>query len=184
MALTELDPVASGATPDDGASSDDARPLRWIADIAYAYLLEAGEGRNGRELLPIVSREVSIGPKALKLALELDERIIREGKTWTAAVPEIDSRRPLERSLQLLIERAGLPLPASALGDRLASIYSREAEALADLASRLARGRKGLFFADETRIGLLDWLLDPSAGSVEDVEFENFEETAEIEVTA
>ena len=177
MGLAELETIS----PTEPSSSPQDVALRWVADLIYAHLLQSEAPVAGRELLPVINARASVGAKALKHALDTDPRIRREERRWVAQVPGLDPKRPIERSIVTLIETAGCPLSPQALGRQLSSVYPREEEALMDLVHRLTRGRRDFFAAGEGRIGLLEWLLDPSAGNADDVEFENFEETDELD---
>lgn len=176
MGLAELEPTPSQSleTPQDVA-------FRWVADQAYYYLLETGAAANGRELLPVVNENASVGPKALKRALELDPRFQRQERRWGIVSHELDERRPIERSVVALIDAAGQPLSTSALGRQLALVYPREESALMEITERLVTNRPDFFAAGEDVIGVREWLLDASAENLEDIEFENFEDTSEIQ---
>jgi hypothetical protein len=177
MGLAELEPIQTQPLP---ASAKEIA-FRWIADLVYHELLQSGQSASGRDLLPLVNESASVGPKALKIALEQDPRIRREDRRWVATVQGIDAKRPIERAIVAIIEAAGYPLSLQAIGRQLAFHYPREESALMELAERLVRGRQDFFMISNDLIGLTSWLLDPAAGNKEDVEFENFEDTTEIE---
>ncbi len=177
--MTLAEPAPPVAAPSDDLK---ALALRWAADAAYLYLVEAEEPVAGRELLPVVNDILRIGPKALKRALELDPRIARHERRWITHNEEVDPRRPLERSVTQLIERIGLPLLPEAIAQQLAAGYSREETALMNLVDRLVETRNDFIEMDDQRIAVASWLIDPSAGDPAEIEFENFEETDELDL--
>lgn len=177
MSVAELEPTAPPGAPETPREI----ALRWVADLAYLYLVLSDESVPGRELLPEVNRFAPVGPKALKLAMENDPRIHRDERRWKVITQVLDPRRPIERAIVALIEAAGLPLDTDAMGWQLSTVYTREESALSDLVARMIKGRPDFFDAGEDRVGASEWLLDATADNEEDLEFENFEDTTEID---
>jgi hypothetical protein len=177
MGLAELEPIAS----DDAAMSPQKIALRWISDQIYYRLLHSEEPLPGRDLLVALNGIATVGPKTLKIALENDPRIQRVERRWAVSPPEIDANRPIERSIAQLIQVAGQPIDVSSLGRMLAAAYPREEEALAELTIRLLSTGRDFFDAGDERAGLNDWLLKIVTDNADDVLFENFEETEELD---
>ncbi|MBW3625386.1 MAG: hypothetical protein KY468_18480, partial [Armatimonadetes bacterium] len=176
--MAELEPT----TTDRGLPESTLESaFRWVADTVYPHLLETGEPTTGRELLPLIQSEAPVGPKTLKRALEQDPRFQRVERKWIVAPQDLDERRPIERSIVSLIEAAGQPLSPTAMGRQLALVYPREENALVEIIERMVKNRPDFFLLADDRVGISNWLLDASAGNLEDIEFENFEDASEVQ---
>ena len=155
--------------------------MRHVADLAYTFLLrQPGPTRMG-EILAHVSQSVPVGVKALKLSLQADPRIAAEERRWTVAIPSLDSRWPIERSVHKALEWCALPVPPAAIGLMLSRAYSRTPESLSEVVARMVEERPSFFITTDGLVGLAEWLLEVTSDDEDDIIFDNFDDSTELE---
>ncbi|MGQ9523433.1 MAG: hypothetical protein ACUVTZ_01205 [Armatimonadota bacterium] len=157
---------------------------RFVGNIALEFLAQRGMPVRMGEILERVSEDVPVTPKALKLALRSDVRLAEEERRWSLRFPAIDGKRPLERSIVDVLRWAEVPMPCSAIGQLLARAYVKTPEVLSRTIARIVEKRDEFFVMGGGLVGLSEWLLQITSDDEDDLIFDNFEDTSELERVA
>jgi hypothetical protein len=176
-----------------GADARRERAIRNLRDAAFAALLEAGEPQRTTDLARAVAErcglptdETAVGAIAplLRMVLDSDPGFQHTARLWDLAAREghgeVDRRRPVERTIEELIQQIGKPVAAHEVAPLVAAIYGREPDYYRSMIERMAPTRPQFFVAPFGRVGLSRWLLDVSSDEPEDVEFDNFDDPDEL----
>ncbi len=121
---------------------------------------------------------------AYGMVLDRDPAFAHTARQWNLAAREgkgqVDRRRPIERTIEELIQQIGQPVAAHEVAPLVAAIYGRDADYYAAMIERVAPTRPQFFVAPFGRVGLTRWLLDLTSDEPVEVELDNFEAPAEL----
>jgi hypothetical protein len=181
------------AAETSGADARRERAIRTVRDAAYAVLLESGEPQRTTDLARAVAErcglptdENSLGTVAplLRMVLDSDPAFLHTARQWDLAAREshgeADRRRPVERTIEELMQQIGRPVAPHEVAPFVAAVYGREPEYYTAMIERMAPTRPQFFVAPFGRVGLSRWLLDVSSEEPVDVELDNFEDPEEL----
>lgn len=153
---------------------------RFVGNTAFEFLAQRGMPVRMGEVLERVSEEVPVTPKALKLVLRSDLRLREEERRWSLRYPEIDGKRPLERSIVELLRWAEVPMRCEAIGRALARAYIKTPDVLSQTVARMVERRDEFFVMSDGSVGLTEWLLQITSDDEDDLIFDNFEDVSEL----
>jgi len=176
-----------------GADARRERAIRIVRDAAYAALLAAGAAQRTTDLARAVAERcglaadesgVSLVAPLVRMVLDRDPAFAHTARQWNLAAREgkgqVDRRRPIERTIEELIQQIGQPVAAHEVAPLVAAIYGRDADYYAAMIERVAPTRQQFFVAPFGRVGLSRWLLDLTSDEPVEVELDNFEAPAEL----
>jgi hypothetical protein len=181
------------AADPSGAEARRERAIRTVRDAAFAALLAADApqrttdlARNVAERCGLGTDENSLGAVAplVRMVLDRDPAFVHTARQWDLAAREgrgeADRKRPVERTIEELIQTVGQPVAAHEVAPLVAAIYGREPEYYSAMIERMAPTRPQFFVAPMGRVGLSRWLLEVTSDDPADVELDNFEDPAEL----
>jgi hypothetical protein len=188
------DPVTqTPAAKSSGADARRERAIRTLRDAAFEVLLAALEPQRTTDLARAVAErcglatdEQSVGLVAplVRMVLDSDPAFAHTARQWNLAAREgqgqADRRRPVERTIEELIQAIGKPSAAHEVAPLIAAIYGRDAEYYSSMIERMAPTRPQFFVAPFGRVGLTRWLLDLSSEEPLEVELDNFDTAEEL----
>jgi hypothetical protein len=120
-----------------------------------------------------------------RMLMDSDPLFSQANRQWDLALrmgrAEGDRRKPVERALEDFIDLIGGPSEAGPVGELAAAVYGRTPDFYEKMLERLTDTRPQFFRADRRRIAVTRWLIDLSSDDPEDVEFDNFDDTAAVE---
>src|SRR5687767_11424220 len=131
-------PPAADST---GAEARRERAIRTVRDAAFAALLAADAPQRTTDLARAVAErcglgtdETSLGMIAplVRLVLDRDPAFVHTARQWDLSAreggSEADRKRPVERTIEELIQTVGQPVAAHEVAPLVAAIYGREPE--------------------------------------------------------
>jgi hypothetical protein len=193
MTVHETNPQSPAADA-TGADARRERAIHTLRDAAFAALLAAGEPQRTTDLARAVAErcelptdENTVGAVALLLRMVLDgdaafAHIARMwGLTAWDGQGEVDRRRPVERTIEELLQMVGRPAAAHEVAPLVAAIYGRDADYYRGMIERMAPTRPQFFVAPFGRVGLTRWLLELTSDEPIDIEMDNFASAEELE---
>jgi len=154
---------------------------RFVGNTALEFLIQRGAPVRMGEILERVAEDVPVTPKALKLVLRSDLRLFEEGRRWGLRYPEIDGKRPLERSIVEVLRWAEVPIQCDAIAQALARAYVKTPEVLSQTIARMVEKRDEFFVMRDGSVGLSEWLLQITSDDEDDLIYDNFEDTSELD---
>lgn len=161
--------------------SEEALAIQYAAGLLYGALIEAGEPVKVSEVVRAIGREdVDIRLARVILATHPKLFTVTERK-WTLWSRYSDPERSVERNLEEILSRYGLPVSKSALAGQLSAIYNRPQEVLTPVLERLLSNRERYFVTQDDKYGLTAWLLDTRGETEEDVLFDNYLKMRDLE---
>ncbi len=159
---------------------DEALAARFAADLIHGALLEAGEPVKASEAARLADREdVDLRLARVILATHPD-RFTSSDRKWTLWTRFAGPERALERNLEEVIVKFGLPATVPVLAREMAAIYDRPVEIYERSLPRILSNRERYFPAGKETYGLVKWLLDTSGETADDVMFDNYLKTPDI----
>jgi len=159
---------------------NDTLALRYAGDVLFDVLLRAGRPMKVSEAARLVGKpefDVRLARVVLSLC---PDRFASQDRRWTLATRGIDPKRPVERTLEEVLEAGGRPQPETALAVEVAHAYGRAPEAYADVVKRLLTGSDRFAKIGSHGYARRCWLLDVSSEDPDDVLFDNFLEPDSI----
>jgi hypothetical protein len=182
------------AAETSGAEARRERAIRTLRDAAFETLLAAGEAQRTTDLARAVAERcglatdentVGIVAPLVRMVLDSDPAFVHTARQWDLAAREgqgqVDRRRPVERTIEDLIQQIGKPVAAHEVAPLVAAIYGRDAEYYRSMIERMAPTRPQFFVAPFGRVGLSRWLLDLTSEEPVEVELDNFESPEELQ---
>jgi hypothetical protein len=192
MIVNDPDTQTPAADP-TGAEARRERAIRTVRDAAFEALLTADTPQRTTDLARAVAErcglatdENSLGLVAplVRMVLDRDPAFAHTARQWNLAAregrTEADRKRPVERTIEELIQSVGHPVAAHEVAPLVAAIYGREAEYYSAMIERMAPTRPQFFVAPMGRVGLSRWLLEVTSDDPTEVELDNFEDPAEL----
>lgn len=182
------------AADSTGAEARRERAIRTVRDAAFAALLAADAPQRTTDLARAVAEqcglatdENSLGAVAplVRMVLDRDPAFTHTARQWDLSAregrSEADRKRPVERTIEELIQTVGQPVAAHEVAPLVSAIYGREPEYYSAMIERMAPTRPQFFVAPMGRVGLSRWLLEVTSDDATDVELDNFEDPGELE---
>lgn len=176
-----------------GADARRERAIRILRDAAFAALLAAGEPQRTTDLaravaercgLPTDENSLATVAPLVRLVLDRDPAFVHTARQWDLAAREgrggVDRRRPVERTVEELIQQVGKPVAPQEIAPLVAAIYGRDPDYYRAMIERMAPTRAQLFVVPFGLVGLARWLLDLARDEPADVEFDNFDDPEEL----
>lgn len=159
---------------------EDALAQRYAADILHGALLEAGEPVKASEAARIADRE-DVDLRLARVILSTHpKRFTATDRKWTLWTRFAGPDRALERNLEEVLEKYGLPARPGALAREIAAIYGRSFEVYEEMLPRILSNSERYFRTADCRFGLNSWLLSTQTESQEDVLFDNYLKPADL----
>jgi len=172
------------------------RAFKYLRDLAFEALLTASEPLKTVDVARVIleSNDLNVGTSEdavgsfaalVRMVLDGDRAFLHTQRQWDllARQPRTDAdrRRPVERAIEDTLEMIGHPARPEVVAPFISAVYGREPLYFQQMLERLAPTRPQFFTSAGGRVGLTRWLLDMESEEVEDVIFDNFEDTAELE---
>jgi hypothetical protein len=181
------------AADPSGAEARRERAIRMVRDAAFASLLTADAPQRTTDLARAVAErcglatdENSLGAVAplVRMVLDSDPAFTHTARQWDLSAREgrgeADRKRPVERTIEELIQTAGQPVAAHTVAPLVAAVYGREPEYYSAMIERMAPTRPQFFVSPMGRVGLSRWLLEVTSDDPTDVELDNFPDPADL----
>jgi hypothetical protein len=182
------------AAEPSGADARRERAIRTLRDAAFEALLASSEAQRTTDLARAVAErcglatdETSLGTVAplVRMVLDSDSAFVHTARQWDLAAREgqgqMDRRRPVERTIEELIQLIGKPVAAHEVAPLVAAIYGRDPEYYQSMIERMAPTRPQFFVAPFGRVGLSRWLLDLTSEEPAEVELDNFDAVEDLQ---
>ncbi len=170
-----------------------ARALDAVRGEALLTILESDEplrtadvARSVAERLDLELGEEELGGLAqiVRMVLDSDPLFSQANRQWDLALrmgrAEGDRRKPVERALMDFIDLVGHPTYPHPIAVLAAAVYGRQADYYESMLDRLVEADRHFFDVSGGLIGPSRWLLDITAGDLEDVEWDNFEDDTQL----
>ncbi len=145
----------------------------YLLDRITDCLLQADEPLKVSEILAAVQQDGTVTSRLLRAVLESSDNYQAIDRRWLMAAPEVDPRRPIEASVEQVLQQIGRPMTAEQIARLLAEGVGRPVDVLLPSVQQVVRGR-GKYFAAGDRWGLTAWLLDVDDHDEEEIIFRNF----------
>jgi hypothetical protein len=171
-----------------------ARALDLLKSITLEIILESDEpirtvdaARAVADRLDLTLNEEEIGGLAsvVRMVLDSDPMFSQANRQWDLALrmgrAEGDRRKPVERALVDFIDLLGHPTEPAPVATLAGAVYGRPADYYEQMLLRLVPSSSHFFRANNTEVAIRRWLIDLSSDDADDVEFDNFDDTAALE---
>jgi len=171
-----------------------SRALDTIRTESLEIILESNEPLRTADLARLLAdslklklSEEELGGLAtlVRMVLDNDPLFSQANRQWDLALrmgrAEGDRRKPVERAIEDFIDLIGHPAEVHPVAVLVSSVYSRPVDYFEKMVERLATTREQFFLVPRGRVGISRWLLEISSDDPEDVEYDNFENTAVVD---
>jgi hypothetical protein len=144
-------------TAAEGASADALLAEEYLCDLVYTALLERGEASKISEItLEINNPRITV--PAVRGELTHSPRFLTIDRLWDLKARYLDRSRPVEGTLDTVLQSAGRPLSIVQLATELSIIYNRPSEVYLHSVPRAVQNQHKYFRAGNSEYGLTAWL--------------------------
>jgi hypothetical protein len=161
--------------------SEEALATQYATGLLYGALIEAGEPIKVSEVVRAIGREEVDIRLARVILVTHPDLFTATDRKWTIWGRYSDPERSMERNLEEILSRYGLPVSRGALASHLSAIYNRPQEVLEPILERLLSNPQRYFLTRDGKYGLATWLLDTTGESEEDILFDNYLKLRDLE---
>ena len=144
-------------TTAEGASGDALLAEEYLSDLVYAALLERGEASKISEIT-LEMNNPRITVPAVRGALTNSARFLTVDRLWDLKARYLDRSRPVEGTLDTILQAAGRPLSVIQLATELSIVYNRPSEMYLQSVPKSVRNAHKYFPAGGNEYGLTTWL--------------------------
>jgi len=154
--------------------------VRYAGDLFYDALLEVGRPLKVSEAARLVQRPgFDLRLARVVLSSSLD-RFTTADRRWTVSTRLADARKPVERTIEEVLEAGGRPVSGEVVAAEVSAIYGRQPEAYSGVVLRMLANSDRFVRIGTHGYARACWLLDASSDEPEDVLFDNFLEEEAI----
>lgn len=144
-------------TTAEGVSGDALLAEEYLSDLVYAALLERGEASKISEITLEINHSRITVP-AVRGALMNSPRFLTIDRTWDLKARYLDRSRPVEGTLDTVLQAAGRPLSIIQLATELSIVYNRQSDMYLQSVPKSVRNAHKYFRAGAHEYGLTTWL--------------------------